>query len=174
MNNARGIGYWIQNIFGADYERYEGVYKINIYLLRLLYFLMIVFVARDSWTTILTHQGPWDHMKALAFCVWAAYSTLSILGLINPLKMLPIVMFEILYKSIWLIIVAYPLWRAHQLVGSPAEQMTYAFLWLPLPLIAMPWAYLFRTYFSFPKKINGLGRVAGSSDVLPTGKSVAA
>lgn len=144
----------IRTAFGPDYERYEGVYRINIYLLRLLYLLVIVFVGSDSWTAIVTHQGPWDHVKAVAFCVWAAYSTLSILGLINPLKMLPLVLFEIFYKSIWLVIVAYPLWRANQLVGSPAEQMTYAFLWLPLPLLAMPWGYAFRTYLSFPKRIS--------------------
>jgi hypothetical protein len=145
-------GIWIRTIFGPDYERYEGVYRINICLLRLLYFLMIVYVARDSWTTILTHQGQWDPLRAVAFCVWAAYSTLSILGLINPLKMLPIILFEILYKSIWLVIVAYPLWSTHQLAGSPAEELTNAFLWLPLPLLATPWGYVFRTYFSFPKK----------------------
>jgi hypothetical protein len=145
---------WIKSIFARDYERYEGVYKINIYLLRLLYLLMIVFVGSDSWTTIVTHKGPWDHLQAVAFCVWAAYSTLSVLGLINPLKMLPIILFEIFYKSIWLIIVAYPLWAKHQLIGSPAEQLTYAFLWLPLPLVAVPWGYAFRTYFSFPKKIK--------------------
>jgi hypothetical protein len=61
-------------------------------------------------------------------------------------------LFEIFYKSIWLIIVAYPLWISHQLAGSPAEGMTYAFLWIQLPVIAVPWAYTFRTYFSFPKK----------------------
>lgn len=146
--------YWIRTIFGPDRERYEGVYKINIYLLRLLYFLIIVFVGRDSWTAIVTHQGPWDYLQAVAFCVWAAYSTLSILGLINPLRMLPLVLFEILYKSIWLIIVAYPLWSANKLAGSPAEELTYAFLWLPLPLLAVPWPYAFKTYFSFSKKIR--------------------
>jgi hypothetical protein len=157
-----------KTLFGPDYERYEGVYKINIYLLRLLYLLMIVYVASDSWTAIFTHVGPWDHVKAVAFCVWAAYSTLSILGLINPLKMLPIVLFEIFYKSIWLVIVAYPLWSANRLAGSPAEAMTHAFLWLPLPLLAVPWAYTFRTYFRFPKKIAvpaGRDTLVGESGV---------
>jgi hypothetical protein len=149
-----GAWHWIRTIFGPDYERYEGVYRINIYLLRILYLLMVVFVASDSWTAILKHQGPWDHIKALAYCVWAAYSTLAVLGLINPLKMLPIILFEIFYKSIWLIIVAYPLWAKNQLAGSPAEGMTYVFLWLPLPLIAVPWGYVFRTYFLLPKKIR--------------------
>jgi hypothetical protein len=163
MNTAEknGAWFWIRKIFGPDYERYEGVYRINIYLLRLLYFLMLVFVAKDSWAAILTHQGQWNHLEALAWCVFAAYTSLSILGLINPLKMLPIILFEIFYKSIWLIIVAYPLWSAHKLVGSPAEQMTYAFLWLPLPLIATPWAYVFKTYFSFPKKMSDQRSASG-------------
>jgi len=148
---------WIRTTFGPDYERYEGVYRINIYLLRLLYFLVVIYVARDSWTVILTHQGSWDYMRAVAYSVWAAYASLSILGLIHPLKMLPIVLFEIFYKSIWLIIVALPLWSKNQLVGSPAEQLTYAFLWLPLPLLAVPWPYVFRTYFSLPKRARSEG-----------------
>jgi hypothetical protein len=169
IEETNGIWFWTRKVFGPDYERYEGVYRINIYLLRLLYFLMLVFVAKDSWTAILTHQGQWNHLEALAWCVFAAYTSLSILGLINPLKMLPIILFEIFYKSIWLIIVAYPLWSAHKLVGSPAEQMTYAFLWLPLPLIATPWAYVFRTYFSFPKKMIDQRIVSG-----PTTRTVEA
>ena len=133
-------------MFKPDYERYEGVRPINVYLLRLLFLLVVVFVASDSWSAILKHQGQWDHVKAAAVCMWAAYSVLSIFGLINPLKWLPIVMFEIFYKIIWLVIVAYPLWSTNQLVGSPAEEMTHAFVWVILPIVAMPWAYAFRTF----------------------------
>ena len=136
----------VKAIFEPDYERYEGVRPINIYLLRLLFLLIVVFVASDSWAAILTHKGQWDHLKAAAVCMWAAYSVLSIFALINPLKWLPIVMFEIVYKIIWLVIVAYPLWSTNQLAGSPAEEMTYAFGWVILPIVAMPWAYAFRTY----------------------------
>jgi hypothetical protein len=85
--------------------------------------------------------------------MWAAYSFLSIFGLINPLKWLPIVMFEIFYKIIWLVIVAYPLWSTKTLAGSPAEEMTYAFAWVILPIVAMPWGYAFRTYV-WPLKKN--------------------
>jgi hypothetical protein len=78
--------------------------------------------------------------------MWAAYAVLSILGVIHPLRWLPIVMFEILYKIIWLAVVAYPLWSAGKLAGSPAKGMTQAFLWVILPIVAMPWGYAFRTY----------------------------
>ena len=143
----------IKAIFKPDFEGYEGVRPINIYLLRLLFLLVVVFVASDSWSTILKHQGQWDHVKAAAVCMWAAYSVLSIFGLINPLKWLPIVMFDIVYKIIWLVIVAYPLWSTNLLAGSPAEEMTYAFLWVILPIVAMPWAYAFRTHV-WPSKKN--------------------
>ena len=136
----------IKAIVKPDYERYEGVRPINIYLLRLLFLLVVVFVASDSWSAILKHEGQWDHVKAAAVCMWASYSVLSIFGLINPLRWLPIVMFEIFYKIIWLVIVAYPLWSTNQLAGSPAEGMTHAFVWVILPIVAMPWAYAFRTY----------------------------
>ena len=139
------------NIFTPDHERYEGVRSVNIYLLRLLYFLMVAFVATDAWMTIITHQGEWDRFRALAFCVWAAYPTLAVLGLIHPLKMLPLMMFTIFYKSLWLMVVAYPLWRTGTLAGSPAEPMTKAFLWLPLAIIAVPWKYVFQNYVAWSK-----------------------
>ena len=139
-------------IFKPDYERYEGVRPINIYLLRLLFFLVVVFVGSDSWSAILKHQGPWDHVRAAAICMWAAYAVLSLFGLIKPLRWLPIVLFEIFYKIIWLVIVAWPLWSTNRLAGSPAEEMTYAFLWVILPIVAMPWGYAFRTYIWPSKK----------------------
>jgi hypothetical protein len=142
----------IKAILTPDYVRYEGVRPINIYLLRLIYFLMLVFVGSDSWTSIITHQGPWDHVRAVAFCVWASYSTLSVLGLIHPLRMLPLMIFMIGYKVLWLIVVAYPLWRANALAGSPAEEMTYVFLWVPLPIIAVPWKYVLQNYVMWSKK----------------------
>ena len=150
--NTRNFASRMRRMFGPDHDRYDGVWRINIYLLRLMFVLILVYVARDSWTAIFTHQGPWDPLHAMSYCVWAAYSTLFFFALFQPLKWLPLVLFEIAYKAIWLAIVAYPLWSANQLAGSSAEQLTYAFLWLPLPLLAVPWRYTFRTYFRVWRK----------------------
>lgn len=54
--------------------------------------------------------------------------------------------FMIFYKALWLLVVAYPLWRAGALEGSPAEEMTGVFLMIPLPIIAVPWKYVFQNY----------------------------
>lgn len=135
----------IKAIFKPDYERHEGVRPINIYLLRVLYFLMFIGVGIETWQTIINHEGPWDHTKAVAFCVWAAYPTLSIFGIINPLKWLPIVIFMIFYKTLWVFAVAYPLWRANLLAGSPANEMAQVFVWAPVIALIVPWIYVFKT-----------------------------
>ncbi len=140
------------SIFTRDARHWDGVPRINIYLLRLLFILMLVFLGKDSWTHIFTFKGTWDPMAAMAWSIWASYSVLSIIGIINPLKMLPIVMLEILYKMIWLIVVAYPLWSSNRLIASPAENMTNAFLWVVLPIVVMPWRYVFRRYISGVRK----------------------
>ena len=68
---------------------------------------------------------------------------------------LRLIYFMIAYKLLWLGVVAYPLWRAGTLAGSPAEDLTYVFLWVPLPIVAVPWGYVWRTYLAWPAKVRG-------------------
>jgi hypothetical protein len=138
-------------IFQRD-DRYEGVRRINIYLLRLVFVLMFFVLGKDTWTQILTHKGAWEPTNAIAWCVWTAFATLAGLGIIRPLKMLPILLLEIFYKALWLIIVAYPLWSAGTLAGSSAEGTTSAFLWVALPIVAVPRGYVFESYIYNSKK----------------------
>ncbi len=137
-------------------ERYEGVPNINIYLLRLLYVLMFFVLGRITWTHVLTHEGLWDPTNAVAWCVWTAFATLAGIGIIRPVKMLPIVLLEIFYKVQWLILVAYPLWSKGMLEGSPAEEITSQFLWVILPIVAVPWGYVFANYFYQSKKVEAV------------------
>lgn len=136
----------IKKLFAPDYERYEGVRRINIYLLRLLYVLMFIVLGREVWTHIHTHRGPWDPDEAVTWSIWAAYSAFAVVGIIRPLRMLPVVLLEIAYKVFWLILVAYPLWSSDRLAGSAAEERTASFLWVILPIIAVPWKYAFDYY----------------------------
>jgi hypothetical protein len=142
---------FIKYIFTPNYEKYEGVRPINIYLLRLIYFLMLIGVATDAWSGIFTHQGPWDHHRAMNTAVWAAYTTLGFFGLINPLRWLPIVIFMIFYKTLWLIMVALPLWKAGALAGSPAEEMARVYMGAPLIILFVPWIYVFKNYVMWSK-----------------------
>lgn len=136
----------VPDVFRSNAERYEGVRPIHIYLLRTVFLLMFLFVGFDSWSALLGHKGAWDPMKSAALCMFAAYSLLSILGVFQPLKMLPIMVFMVVYKSIWLLFVAYPLWSAGQLAGSPVEEMAKVFRWVPVAIVAVPWKYVLDKY----------------------------
>jgi hypothetical protein len=142
---------FIKYIFSPNHAKYEGVRPVNVYLLRVLYFLMFAGVGIETWQRIFNHEGPWDHTKAAAIAVWAAYPTLAVFGLIKPLNWLPIVIFMIFYKTIWLAVVAYPLWRAGTLAGNPAEEMAYVFLGAPFITLIVPWGYFFRNFIWWPK-----------------------
>jgi hypothetical protein len=139
----------LKALFRQD-DRFVGAPRFNIYLLRLVYVLMFFVLGRMTWTHILTHKGPWQPDDALGWCVWTAFATLAILGIFRPLKMLPILLLEIFYKVLWLVLVAYPLWATGRLAGSPAEAETSVFLWVVLPIVAVPWGYVFATYVYKP------------------------
>ena len=144
-------------------EKYEGVRRVNIYLLRLLYILMFFGLGKTTWTEILTHEGPWDHIDAIAWSVWTAFATLAGLGIIHPLKMLPIILLEVFYKVMWLIIVAYPLWANGTLIGSPAEGTMWVFVGVLFPIVAVPWGYAFKTYVYSPKKSSVVATPSGAA-----------
>lgn len=142
MANEMALPY----VFRPDTARYEGVRPINVYALRALFLLMFLFVGFDSWSYLLGHEGAWDPMKAAAWSMFASYSLLSILGVFRPLRMLPLMLFMVVYKSIWLLVVAYPLWAAGQLADSPAEGMAKVFIWVPVAIVAVPWKYVLDRY----------------------------
>jgi hypothetical protein len=139
-------GFSLFNIFKRDYERYEGVPPINIYLLKLLFALMFIFLTYDSWAHVFRHTGPWDPANSAAWFMWGSCGVIAVIGIIRPLKMLPIVLFEIVYKTAWLIVVGWPLSRQNQLAGTPAGAMAHNFMLVILPIVAMPWRYFFRSY----------------------------
>jgi hypothetical protein len=142
----------LADAFKSDPLRHEGVRPFHIWGLRLFYFLMLVFVATDAWSALLAHDGPWDPIRAVAVCVWATYPALALFGLIHPLRWLPLMFFTIGYKALWLGFVAWPLWRAGMLSGSPAEEIAYAFIAVPVLAAVVPWGYAYRTYVRWPRK----------------------
>lgn len=139
-------------IFRRDQEKYEGVRRINIYLLRLLYLLMAVFVGKTAWTFIVNDIGSVTPQEAVMWSVWGAFSLMALLGIFHPLKMLPVILLEIAYKVTWLLSIAYPLWLKGQLAGSEAEGLTQVFIWVLLPIVAVPWGYAANNYIYNSKR----------------------
>lgn len=121
----------------------------RLYLLRLGYLVIAVGLALTKWPLIINHQRPWPLFEGVETCMLVALSLLWFLGLRYPLQMLPVLLFEIAWKFIWMIAVVLPLWVSDQL--DPATlKVFYACLVVVIPLAVIPWRYVFANYVRKP------------------------
>ena len=120
----------------------NDVSTFRLYFMRLLYLLNFVMLGLQVWPVLLNHPGAWDPVKGVAFSCWAALSTLSALGLRYPLKMVPALLFQFVYKSIWVLAVALPLWSTFRSLEL-TRVMGYGAL---VDLAVIPWPYVFANY----------------------------
>ena len=120
----------------------EQTSMFRLYLMRLLYLLNFVMLGLQVWPAIINHVGAWDPVKGVAFSFWAALSALSIVGLRYPLKMVPLLLLQMLYKSIWLIAVYLPLRSA----GQSTDLTKIMVGGVVVDLIVIPWPYFLATY----------------------------
>lgn len=134
------------NLFKRNYQKYSGIRLISLYVLKLFFAMMFFMMGGTAWTELINNSENWELMESVTWCMWVAYATLSGIGIYNTLKMLPIFLFMIFYKILWLLIVAYPLWKTGNLMDSPFEETTYIFLMALIPLLFFPWMYFFNNY----------------------------
>lgn len=156
----------IADFFRSNPRHHEGVRPIQVWGLRLFYFLMLVFVAPNAWGVLLDHEGPWQPLSAVAWAVWATYPALAFFALFHPLRWLPLMFFTIGYKTVWLAFVAWPLWQAGTMDGSNAQPIAESFLALPLLVLVVPWGYAWRTYVTGTRPSPGrlqAGAAAGGA-----------
>jgi hypothetical protein len=122
---------------------------VYLYLLRFGYLLLSLVLGSSIWPAVLQHV-PWplslSSWTGIADSQLAALSLLSVLGLRYPLKMLPLLIFEITWKSIWLLAVALPLWASHAPIGDDIAQTIQACLMAVIFPFLIPWRYVFSTF----------------------------
>jgi hypothetical protein len=122
----------------------------RLYLLRAAYLMIALFLGSSIWPGIIHHTAEWPHMSAVARCLLAALGLMVVLGLRYPLKMLPLLLFELAWKAIWLLAVGLPLWRSGQLDGANLETFKDCAFGVVLMVVVLPWPYLLAQYVRQP------------------------
>ena len=121
---------------------------IRLYALRLLYLVMAVGEGSIQWPLLL-HHVPWSMMSGVAHAMLAALAAVALLGVRYPLKMLPLLFYELAWKVVWLTVVALPLWRVGPLDAGTMETVVACLLVVIVPVI-VPWPYIVANYMRAP------------------------
>jgi hypothetical protein len=126
------------------------VSTFRLYLLRATYLLVAVGLAVMIWPLILHPPTNLQHMRGVVWSVLTAVSLLAILGIRYPLRMLPLLFFEVAWKSIWIVAIGLPLWTGNRFDPASHETWNDNLIGLVVFLLAIPWGYVWRTYVKAP------------------------
>src|SRR3712207_6710185 len=84
------------------------VSTFRLYLLRAMYLFIAVGLAIFELPALL-HPENLSRLDSVVLSVFAAFALLAVLGIRYPLKMLPLLFFEFVWKAIWLLAFGLPL-----------------------------------------------------------------
>jgi len=119
---------------------------LRIYVLRGMYLFIVAGLGIFLWPGIIS---PARHGALVgtsqASCMLAAFSLLCALGLRYPLKMLPVLLWEVLWKTLWLLLVPFPQWLAGH-VDESLQPDIFACSLVVLVYLAIPWGYVYRHF----------------------------
>ena len=126
-----------------------GLSLWRLYVLRFGYLFMGGGLAVVKWPSFVAHHGSWPLMQGVVECMLLAMAILALLGLRYPVKMLPILLFESLWKLTWLAVVALPQLIDDRMDAATTDMFT-TILFVVVILAVIPWGYVVRQYLATP------------------------
>lgn len=117
----------------------------RLYLLRATYLLFILGLGMFIVPQIISHE-PLSRgvIPSLLGAIWL----LAFVGLRYPLQMIPLLLFEFAWKTIWLLDYGLAQWSSGQMPATFPEDFKAIVMGVVLMPIVIPWGYVFR---QFPK-----------------------
>jgi len=117
----------------------------RLYTLRACYLVLALGLGVYVWPSVFNHTNEFAATRGVQVALLAGLGLTAALGLRYPVKMLPLLLFELVWKAIYLIAFAAPLWAAHQINAAVAEDIQ-AVLMVVIFIPLIPWKYVFVNY----------------------------
>jgi hypothetical protein len=122
---------------------------LRLYTLRACYLILAGGLGIYIWPNVIHHTPELAISRGIQISLFAGLGAVALLGFRYPVKMIPIMLFELTWKAIYLLAFALPLWRAHQITPAAAADISSVLVVIVfLPLI--PWVYVWREYVKAP------------------------
>jgi len=126
------------------------VSTFRLYLLRAMYVFMVVGLAIFKLGPAILHPENLSPQDSVVLSVLGAFALLAVVGIRYPIKMLPLLFFEFVWKSIWVLAFGLPLLFSGQLDPNVSfggtETLVNCLLGVVLVPIVTPWGYVFKHY----------------------------
>ncbi|MGA3131406.1 MAG: hypothetical protein ABSD59_11440 [Terracidiphilus sp.] len=113
--------------------------------LRACYFVLAAGLGAYVWPSVLNHSNGFAEGEGIRCALLAGLGATALLGFRYPVKMLPLLLFELIWKTIYLVDFALPLWRAHQIddaVAADIQAVLMVVIFIPL----IPWRTVWAQY----------------------------
>jgi hypothetical protein len=121
--------------------------RLNV--LRFGYAFMGVGIAIVKWPVLVQDARSLPVMEGVVACLLTAMSLLAFLGLRYPVRMLPILLLEVIWKVIWITAVAIPNLVSNDL-NAAAREVLFSCSFVVVILAVIPWRYTWRRYVRTP------------------------
>lgn len=123
---------------------------LRLNLLRAMYLLIALGMGSQIWPLILGSPKMPEHMRGVVWAMLGALTVLCALGVRYPVKMMPLLIFELAWKCIWVAAFGIPLWSAGRLDAGTADTLFNCIFGIVLVPLALPWPYIFAKYLKTP------------------------
>ena len=129
------------------------VSTFRLYLLRAMYLFTVVGLAIEKLPALL-HPATLSPGDSVILSVLGATALLAVLGIRYPIKMLPLLFFEFVWKSIWILLFGLPLLLSGGLDPNVSfggtETLIACLVGVVLVPLVMPWGYVLNHYLRVP------------------------
>ena len=120
---------------------------LRLYILRAMYLLLVIGLGAMIVPPLVIHEPT---ARGVIPSLLGALWLLAFVGLRYPLQMLPLLMFEFVWKTIWFVDFGLPQWLSGQAPPTFAEDFKAIAAGVILMPFIIPWGYVWRHYVKAP------------------------
>jgi hypothetical protein len=117
----------------------------RLHLMRVGYLVMGLGLAVVKWPVVIGYDRSMPLFEGIVAVLLTAMSLLAFLGLRYPVRLLPILLFECLWKLIWLSVVALPAVAAGDVDDAMQQVIVNCSVGVVI-FAAVPWRYVWQHY----------------------------
>lgn len=129
------------------------VSTFRLYILRAMYVFTVVGLSIEKLPALL-HPANLSPGDSVILSVLGATALLAVVGIRYPIKMLSLLFFEVVWKSIWMLVFGLPRSLSGGLDPNVSfggtETLIACLVGIVLVPLAIPWGYVFKQYVQAP------------------------